>query len=296
MITGCSSVKPSKIKYYVLSLVIITLTVFLTCSKYTYRTIYNQLDFILYLEVKKYFNPDDAQSEFVRQKLSSLLNWNRVNVLPRVRDLMFYMRVNIQNGLTEKDLMFLYDKLEIEFTIIAEKAAPDAAEFVLTLNPEQINNYKQETVKHRMEWEKENRLNGRTPAENRTRYTVKLLSNLYGSFSKEQTEKIKSYVEGKTIPDYNRREFQIIKQNEFIELLRSDTEKEKMAVFLKNWITGNPAFMPSPYKERFEARRKFNINLYLYVDSNIVTVKQRAHAVVMLDKWIETINNLTNEN
>lgn len=292
----CEIMKSRRLKKHLFSLLLIFLTVFLSCNKYTYRTIYNQLDFILYLEVKKYFNPDKTQKEFIKQRLASLLNWNRVNVLPRIRDLMFYMREPLHKGLSGKDIIYLYEKLNNELIFIAEKAAPDAAVFILSLNPGQLDNYREETARHRMEEEREEQSNGKSPAERRTISTVKFLSNIYGSFSDEQIAKIREYVEGTTIPDYDRWEFQSIKQNELIELTGRKVSKEQMAIFLKNWITRNSASTPAPYRERFEARRKFNMNLYLYVDNNIVTFKQREHAVETLDKWISTINKLISEN
>ncbi len=270
--------------------------IYSSCNKYAYKTIYNQLDFILYLEVKKYFNPDDNQRQFVKQRLASLLKWNREKALPRYRNLFYYMKQSVQNGLSEENLIYLYKTLDSELKIIAEQAAPDAAEFALSLNKGQLDNFRQESYNHRKEDEEKRESEGRDSLERRTKSAVKLLSNVYGSFSDEQIEKIKEHIKTAKSDDYDRYEYQIIKQNEFIELVNNKAEKAEIALFLKNWVTRDSATTPASYSEKYYARRKLNIDLYLYVDNNIVTEKQRLNALNTFDKWIETINTLSSVN
>lgn len=284
--------KTDRLKYIAIPLLFISLTFFFTCTKYIYRTVYNQLDFILYLEVKKYFNPDDSQSEFVKRKLASLHKWNRINMLPRMRNLLIYLKKTVHTGLSEKSLIYLYQTLDSEFEILADKASPHAAEFVLTLNNEQLENYKQERARHMEEEKERNKKYGKNPSERITRSTVKLLSKFYGSFSDRQIKQIKEYILSENIASYDRWEYQNIKQHEFIKLLIEREDKDKITAFLKNWITRNSATTPAPFKKIFRERRKFRIALFLYVDKNIVTSRQRINAVETFDEWIETINTL----
>ncbi len=284
------------LKSFTSLLLLTNMLFFFTCSNYAYKTIYNQLDFILYLEVKKYFHPDDNQKQFVKQRLASLLKWSRKNMLPQFRNILFSMKTSVSSGLTENDLIYLFNTLDREFEILAEKAAPDAAEFVLTLNRDQLENYQQEVNNHREEDKKKNKPEEENSPAKRTESAVKLLSNFYGSFSDEQQEKIKSYIEVRKATAFNRLEYQNIKQKEFIELINKKASKDKMTLFLKNWIIRDPESTPADYLESFKARRKFNIDLYLYVDQNIVTAEQRVKAIETFDKWIETTNTLIEEN
>ncbi len=264
----------------------------LNCNKYTYKTIYNQLDVILYLEVKKYFNPDEEQKKFAKQKLSELLKWNNETQLSEYRVLLVYMKKAIQKGLTEENLLYFYQTFDQKYEILIDKAAPDAADFVMTLRKDQMENFKTEVVQHRKEDDKrhQSESGSKDPLTRNAQSTAKFLSTFYGTFSDQQTEKIHIYMKNIDYTHFDRWEYQSFRQNEFVQLVNNKADKDTMTQFLKNWMTRNYDSLPEPYRERFKSERRFNINLYLYVDNNIVTEKQRANAAKTADNWIQIID------
>lgn len=53
--------------------------------------------------------------------------------------------------------------------------------------------------------------------------------------------------------------------------------------------------MPQSVAEEIKVQRKINTELYVYIDKNVVTEKQRAGAVSTLKDWILTIDSLISE-
>ncbi len=80
-------------KYLLCVILSLLLSAGLNCSRYTYGMIYNQIDYLIYREVDKYFALDKKQKEFVKQKLSALLKWNRETTLPRYKEILIYMKI-----------------------------------------------------------------------------------------------------------------------------------------------------------------------------------------------------------
>jgi RNA binding exosome subunit len=93
-------------------------------------------------------------------------------------------------------------------------------------------------------------------------------------------------------PQYDRWEYQDIAQNRFIELVNIRADKETVSEFIKNWLTRKDISHPEFHREKLQARRKFNTELYVYVDKNIVTKKQRLDAIDTIKIWIKIIDDL----
>ena len=82
------------------------------------------------------------------------------------------MKNSEENGIIEENINHIYYMLDKETDIIMEKVAPDAAEFVLTLNDEQIDNFQKEVIKHRQEEEERYASHSKDPIERRTQLSV----------------------------------------------------------------------------------------------------------------------------
>ncbi|MFC1533531.1 DUF6279 family lipoprotein [Thermodesulfobacteriota bacterium] len=253
-------------KYLLCVILSLLLLAGLNCSRYTFSMIYNQIDYLLYLEVDKYFALDEKQKEFVKQKLASLLEWNKETALPRYREILIYMKNSEENGITVENINYIYNMFDKEIDIIMEKTALDAAEFVLTLNDEQIENFQKEVIKHRQEEEEKYASHSKDPVERRTQSRTRFLSRFYGEFSTEQIEEIKGYLINNNCPRYDRREYQDIEQNRFIDLINKRADKATVSGFIKNWLTRKDISLPDSYREKLQAQRRFNTGLYVYVD------------------------------
>ncbi len=283
----------SKYSKYSAFILLLFVLITLNCNRYTYRIIYNNLDYVLYYNIDKYFAPTDKQKEFVKKKLAELLEWHRKTALPRYKEFLISVRDAGKNSLTEEQLNFIYSEINKEILNISEKAAPDSAEFILTLNNEQIENYKKELAKSRKKEDEREKEDTKNP-DHRAESTVKFLSSIYGSFSSEQINKIKEYMKNNTYPDYDRREYRDLKQKEFMDLIAKKPDKETMANFLLNWFSEKDAAVNESFMKNHAAERKYNSELYLYIDKNIITAEQHSNAVEAINNWITIIDNLIN--
>jgi hypothetical protein len=266
----------------------------LNCNNFTYRLLYDHLDSIIYSQIEKYFIPDEKQKEFVKQKLAALLIWNRESALPHYKDLLVYMENSAEKGITKENIDHIYDTISKEAGMIAGKAAPDAADFVISLNKDQIENFTKEALNHKKE-EQEKDSEIKDPVERKTGSTVKFLSRFYGSFSDEQTEKIKEYIKDKKYPVFDRWEYEEINRNRFIELVNRKADRKSFLKFIKDWISWEERQMPRKITEEIKAQRKINTELYLYIDKNIVTQQQRAVAVSNMKDLISVLDILISE-
>jgi hypothetical protein len=284
-----------KFKLIILIILLLVLSAILNCNRFTYRLLYNQLDYILFFQIDKYFIPDETQKQFLKQRLAALLKWNRETAMPHYKDLLLYMENCAEKGITKENIDHIYDAFNKETGLIARKAAPEAADFVLTLNKDQIENFSKETLNHKKE-ELEKNPGIKDPVERKARSTVKFLSNLYGSFSEDQTEKIKDFIKNKNYPVFDRWEYQDINRKRLIELVNNKADRKSVSEFIEDWLSWNNRQMPQSVAEEIKAQRKINTELYVYIDKNIVTEKQRAGAVSTLKDWILTIDSIIKEN
>jgi hypothetical protein len=287
--------KIGKFKLLILIILLLVLSAILNCNKFTYKLLYNQLDYILFYQINKYFIPDETQKEFVKQRLAALLKWNRETALLHYKDLLLYMENCAEKGITKENIDHIYDVFNKETGLIARKAAPDAADFVLTLNKDQIENFSKEALNHKKE-ELEKDSGIKDPVDRKTRSTVQFLSNFYGSFTEDQTEKIKDYIKDKNYPVFDRWEYQDINRKRFIELVNKKADRKSVSEFIEDWLSWNNKQMPQSVAEEIKEQRKINTELYVYIDKNIVTEKQRAGAVSIMKDWILIIDSLISEN
>ena len=102
------------------------------------RSVYNQLDWLVVWQVKKYFELDDTQEQDLRERLSRQLAWHRETQLPRYAAL----SENLAQVLAEEPgpeyFAARFAETQVFWADFMGHAAPDAAAFLAGLSDAQV--------------------------------------------------------------------------------------------------------------------------------------------------------------
>lgn len=100
---------------------------------------YNTLPSLLLWRVDGYFNLTDAQKTLVNERLAALLRWHRSNELPVYVTFLDEAEERLHGAPVDEATVARWRALVMQrWPVMAERMAPDIAELLLTLSPEQL--------------------------------------------------------------------------------------------------------------------------------------------------------------
>lgn len=256
------------------------------CS--TLTTGYNNAPTLITWWADSYFDLDADQETLLKERLAALRAWHRTQLTDYAR-VFGEVQLKIQGQVSPADVAWLYDEGEKRLKVLAERAAPQAAELATRLRPENIAALEKKLAKNNAEWEKDYIT---APLEDRRdkRYErlLKEAERWYGSFNREQKEKIRAMANALpadytlVLEDRKRR------QAELIAILRAVTDKaipqDEAARRLSRWMTEyergrNPAFRDFVVQYRNEAQKMFA------AIANMATPEQRQVAISNVQRY-----------
>ncbi|MDP2397710.1 MAG: DUF6279 family lipoprotein [Burkholderiales bacterium] len=248
---------------------------------------YGQLDTLAGWRAQSYFDFDTAQRESFGQRFARLHVWHRSEQLPEYARFLTETRSRAERGLQAKDILWLIDGIKARYGVIAERAAPDAAELLAGLTPAQVDHLKREFEKENRKFLREHRSN--ESAENRrqaqNRRTLKQLRDWVGTLSVEQEQRITELMREQPLIDRLRHEDRLRRQKEFLALLEiRDGDRKVFAARLRDWLVnweqGRPPALTKAFEESWKKRAAF----YAAVD-DMLTPTQRGHLLRRLQNY-----------
>ena len=258
------------------------------------RIAYNQGDTILAWMADDYFDFDAAQKQDFNTRMDRLLQWHRYEQLPDYARFLTEIRQRGRRQFTRDDAAWVIDGAIARYRVIARKGAPDAAEMLMTLTPDNIRALEKQFDKVNQKFAREYKLNGTPDDRRRARLdrTLTRIRDWTGALAQEQEQRIVAL--NNTIPytDHLRLQDRQRRQKEFLSLFNTRHNKAEFPAALRSWLAdwekGRPPEVHAALSEGNEKR----IALYLEVE-RMLTPQQREHVLHKLQDYIDDINTLS---
>ena len=272
-------------------LYIICCLLFLTCTKFIVKFMYNRLDKHIAHQVEKFYDTDSAQYDFVLRRARFHLKWHKQSELPAYEQTLRALGRKFQHNITHEDLDWFYNSLFHFRDRIYERIMPDMVEFLSSVKTEQVLNLKKELSEHMSQYRDKLRVPDEKRLKERNEKLMDLIEDWCGDFSKEQEAKIYLYLS--EYPDFLREWIDFIseKQNSFVKFMLQQPVKEQIQQYLTESLITSEALtisLKNPKTRRWhDATGDFVIKIY-----SILTVEQKLHLQAKCNEFADYLLNI----
>jgi len=256
---------------------------------------YNNAPTLLTWWADRYLDLDHDQEALLKDRLRNLRAWHRTQ-LPDYARLFADLQSRIGRQVEPNDVSWLFDESEKRVRLLAQRAAPAAAELATHLRPDNIAALEKKLAKNNADFEKDYIT---APLDERQdkRYERVLAEaeRWYGSFSSEQKRKIRALSNALpanyplVLEDRKRR------HAELVATLKGAVDKslpqDEVARRLSHWATDFEQGRAPGYRD-FGITYKAETQKMLAAIANLASGDQRQVADKNVQKYMDDINNL----
>jgi hypothetical protein len=273
---------------------ILTACLLAACS--AVATSYNNAPTLITWWADRYFDLDADQETLLKERLRNLRAWHRSQQLPDYARLFAEVQVRMKGRIEPADVTWLYDEGEKRLRVLAERAAPQAAELATYLRAENIAALEKKLAENNAEYEKDY-ITAALDERQDKRYerVLKEAERWYGGFSREQKEKIRALSDALPANYPLVLEDRKQRQGELVAILRAASAKsipqDETARRLTRWMTEyernrSPAFRDFALRYRSEAQKMFA------AIANLATAEQKVAADRSVQRYRDDFSNL----
>lgn len=262
------------------------------CS--TLRVVYNQADNILLWMAHDYFELEPTQRQEFNARLEPLLKWHRQEALPDYVRFLSEVKKRGEQPYTREDALWMVAGVKARFATLAQKGAPDAAEMLANLTPENFQALEKQFAKVNQKFVREYKLNGSREEQRRARQerTLKRIRDWTGPLTHSQENRIAALNEQIPHTDHLRHQDRQRRQKEFLALLKQRQNKAEfvrvLTPWLADWEKGRAPEVAQALNDSIEKR----IAMYLEIE-RLLTPQQRVHVLQKIQSYIEDLSALT---
>lgn len=259
------------------------------CS--TIRVGYNYADNLLHYQVDDYLDLTSEQSQLVRSRSASLLDWHRSTQLREYAKVIDNARASLAGSVTADDVLQFNTAVNAGLAVIGERAAPDLAQLALTLTPAQLDRLNRklgsDTSKARRELVQ---FAGKETVDDRVKKYAERVDDWFGTVSREQLALIRSTLAGRpnnALWWIGERE---LRQQELVALLRRIATEQPRESVATGWLREYFQRLSLPpeaeRRAKIEEFRRANAALIAALINN-ASSEQRAHLSARLGGYAE---------
>jgi hypothetical protein len=254
---------------------------------------YNNLSPMLTWTVDGYLDLKDVQEDWVRARLSGMVEWHRKEELPQLRRYLENALAKTAGPFTAEEVAPFWRELRAHYYKVVEHAMPDMAELLLGLDAEQATQLERKFADDNEKYQRDS-LRG-TPDERRRKRMRRFLDHLeawVGSLDDEQREIVEAGY--RDIPDLSdeilgERRF---RQGEIMALVRAKGPADEAAVKLKYLLVEAEKWRRAEYVDKIRARDKRAFELLANLSAKL-NDDQRAALQKRIRGFIRDIDTLT---
>jgi hypothetical protein len=273
-------------------MLIVSLTGIAGCSRFLYKQAYDNVDQILMNRIDHYFNLRSDQEEALYTVITLTHRWHRRNELPRYVRTLTAIQQTITDGWSEEEVQWLLREIKRHRNRLIEKQIPHAAQFLATVNDEQIDHLQMRFDESNEEL-REKVLRSRD--ERFTERIERILENcetIFGHLSDEQRKRITALT--RTLPETTRARLRYRQtfQRRFIQLLRRRPSAKEITLRLTQWLLQDQFELSPQYAEKMKTWESAFIKMLVALD-DIMTSENKRHAVHKVSEWIADLRELS---
>lgn len=259
---------------------------------------YNNGETVSYFWLNSYIGFDADQKPWVKKELAGLFAWHRRTQLPEYLPLLAQAKKRVARPVTEAELTQDYEDVRRLVMVVADRAAPAAADLALALRPEQIDSIEKQFAEGNDKFRKEH-LRGDLAQRQRDRFkrAMKQAEIWFGSFSSEQERQIRQWSDARPLDDELVLADRIQRQAEMLRMLRRiEAEKPARDVavgMIRQYVSGTMDHFSLPaYQGYFEKYRTAQLRLVAGI-CNFTTPAQKQHFEQAVQGWMDDFDTLS---
>lgn len=255
---------------------------------------YNNGESLALLWANRYLDLDPNQDALARERVHAWFHWHRTTQLPEYALLAADIKKRVSTPVTASEVSALESQIQLRWLHAVQHALPDAADLALTLRPAQLikmtAKFASNDEKYRSQW-----VDVSVSHRNDLRYQ-KMLNRIeywYGTFSPEQRASVRRAVESQPVDARLWLAEREDREKELLGLLRRIAEqrpsRDEVIRLLGDYMARLNTSPDATRRAYIEALDQSNRELYVLV-ANLATVRQREHAALKLQSWIDDLN------
>lgn len=254
---------------------------------------YNNLPPMLSWWVDDYVDMSHGQKDWVRERISRIMDWHRSHELPEYRRFLEHVLAESREPFTVPKVAGAWRDLRGHYRRTAEQVIPEIADFFLQLDGEQVAQLEAKFAGDNRKLVRDS-VKG-TPEERTARRVKRFVGHMQGwlgSVSREQREMIEGYYHG--IPDLieERLADRKVRQGEVLALVRARPTREAMVAGLRTLFLESQRWRRPEYQKKIAEREQRFFEMIANLSASL-SPEQRAHLQGRIRGFMRDITTLT---
>lgn len=248
---------------------------------------YDQVDYLLRMQVDQYFDITSSQEDFITRQLEKHLRWHRYEGLPVHIRFLSEVQTRLADGVVRDDIIWFFVQYRKQVQIIVEQLSDDSVEFLTQLRKEQIDYFTEQLAEENEELEERLEMTAEERLEKRADKTIDFLEEWLGSLSDDQEAEIRQM--SRATPDRFKPWYQkrILRQRSFITAIRENRNRQAIRESLLQML------LP-PARDKANHSDEPGIRMIIAID-RMATPAQREHLLQKLKKWEDALLEISNK-
>lgn len=254
---------------------------------------YNNLPPMLSWWVNDYVDMSHGQKDWVRERISRVMDWHRSHELPEYRRFLEHVLAESREPFTVEEVAAAYRDLRKHYNRTAEQVLPEVADFFLQLEAEQAAQMDKKFAEDNRKFVRES-VKG-TPEERTARRVKRFVGHMegwLGSVNREQRGMIEGYY--RDIPDLveERLADRKVRQGEILALIRTRPAKEAMVAGLRTLFVESQTWRRPEYQKKLAAREQQFFEMIARLSASL-SPEQRSHLQARIRGFMRDITTLS---
>lgn len=254
---------------------------------------YNNLPPMLSWWVDDYVDMSHGQKDWVRDRISRVMDWHRSHELPEYRRFLEHVLEESREPFTVEEVAAAYRELRMHYRRTAEQVLPEVADFFLQLDSDQAAQMERKFAADNRKFVRDS-VKG-TPEERTARRVKRFVGHLegwLGSVSREQRGMIEAYY--REIPDLieERLADRKVRQGEILALIRARPAKEAMVAGLRTLFIDSQSWRRPEYQQKIAERDRQFFEMIARLSASL-SPEQRDHLQARIRGFMRDITTLT---
>jgi hypothetical protein len=242
--------------------------------------------------VDDYVDMSHGQRDWVRERISRVMDWHRSHELPEYHRFLEQVLVESREPFTVQEVAEAWRDLRRHYHRTAEQVLPEAADFLLQLDAGQAAQMEKKFADDNRKFVRES-VKG-TPEERTARRAKRFVGHMegwLGSVSREQRDMIEGYYRG--IPDLieERLADRKVRHGEMLALIRARPAKEAMIAGLRTLFVEPQTWRRPEYQKKLAERDRRFFEMIARLSTSL-SPDQRSHLQGRIRGFMRDIDTL----
>jgi hypothetical protein len=242
--------------------------------------------------VDDYVDLSDVQKGWVRERLSRVMSWHRARELPAYRRFLASVETDFAGGFTVEEVGAAQREMRAHYHRLVEQVLPDAADFLLQLDAEQIGQLERKFGEDNRKLVKDAGKDVDERRERNIRKTVEHLEAWTGRLDDSQRELVATHL--RVLPDISadRMADRRYRQAQTLALVRARPDRDTMIAELRRLLIDTDTWRRPEYQRRLLERDERNFEMIATLSSTLAP-EQQASVHRRVRGLVADITNLT---